>query len=252
MEFELSGKAAIKTITSHPVREGQIMAGMLRVPRSRGALSGVLLVLLGLWGGLVPFVGPYVDFAFTPNDTWVWSADRFWLSVLPAIAVGMGGLIVLASANRAVAVFGAWLGALGGAWFIVGPTLSVLWKAAGVSATGAPIGAEARQVAEQLAFFTGVGTLALFFAALALGRFTVVGIREARYADTAAAEPATVGAAETSTTQPMYRATAPASAGSSVPGPAPGRGRYSRPPEPTDQRVAGAPRSGGRGDEGPS
>ena len=34
------------------------MAGMLRVPRSRGALSGVLLVLLGLWGGLIAFVGP--------------------------------------------------------------------------------------------------------------------------------------------------------------------------------------------------
>lgn len=254
MDFELPGRAAIKTITSHPVREGQIMAGMLRVPRSRGVLSGVLLVLLGLWGGLVPFVGPYVDFAYTPNDTWVWSADRFWLNVLPAIAVGLGGLIVLASANRAVAVFGAWMATLGGAWFIVGPTVSVLWKAAGVSATGAPIGAETRQVAEQLAFFTGVGALALFFAALALGRFTVVGVREARYAEArygepTVAEPATVGAAETSTTQPMHRATAPADAGSSVPGPAPApaaRGRYSRPPEPTDQHVAGSPR-GGRG-----
>ena len=32
------------------------MAGMLRVPRSRGALNGVLLVLLGLWGGLIAFV----------------------------------------------------------------------------------------------------------------------------------------------------------------------------------------------------
>jgi hypothetical protein len=253
MDFELPGKAAIKTITSHPVREGHIMAGMLRVPRSRGVLSGVLLVLLGLWGGLVPFVGPYVDFAYTPNDTWVWTADRFWLNVLPAIAVGLGGLIVLASANRAVAVFGAWMATLGGGWFIVGPTVSVLWKAAGVSATGAPIGAEARQVAEQLAFFTGVGALALFFAALALGRFTVVGVREARYGEATVGEPATVGAAETSTTQPMQRATAPAGAGSSVPGPgpAPGRGRYSRPPEPTDQHVAGSPR-GGRGGDAPS
>ena len=250
MDFGLPGKAAIKTITSHPVREVQIMAGMLRVPRSRGVLSGVLLVLLGLFGGLVPFVGPYVDFAYTPNETWVWTADRFWLSVLPAIAVGLGGLIVLSSANRAFAVFGAWLATLGGAWFIVGPTVSVLWKAAGVSATGAPIGAEARQVAEQLALFTGVGTLALFFAALALGRFTVVGVKEARYADTVT-EPATVDAAETSTTQPMHRATAPAGAGSSVPGPAPGRGRYSRPPEPTDQRVAGAPQ-GGHGGEASS
>jgi hypothetical protein len=225
------------------------MAGMLRVPRSRGALSGVFLVLLGLWGGLVPFVGPYADFAYTPNDTWVWTADRFWLNVLPALAAGLGGLIVLASANRAFAVFGAWLATLGGAWFIVGPTVSALWKATGVSATGAPIGDEAKQVAEQLAFFTGIGALVLFFGALALGRFTVVGIREVRYAETAAAEPATVEAADTSTTQPIHRTAAPAGAGASVPSPA--RGRYSRPPEPTDQHVAGSPRTG-RGGETPS
>lgn len=226
------------------------MAGMLRVPRSRGALSGVLLVLLGLWGGLIPFVGPYADFAYTPNNTWVWTSDRLWLNVLPAIAAGLGGLIVLLSANRAVALFGAWLAAVGGAWFIVCPIVSVLWKAAGVSATGAPIGSEGRQVAEQLAFFAGVGALVLFFAALALGRFTVVGVREARHADAdaAVAEPATVGAAETSTTQPIQRPSAPVGAGASVPGPA--RGRYSRPPEPTDQHVAGSPRTG-RGDETP-
>jgi hypothetical protein len=34
------------------------MNGILRVPRSRGVLSGLLLVLLGAWGALVPFVGP--------------------------------------------------------------------------------------------------------------------------------------------------------------------------------------------------
>jgi hypothetical protein len=37
------------------------MAGMLRIPRTRTALTaGVLLILLGAWGGLVPFVGPPV------------------------------------------------------------------------------------------------------------------------------------------------------------------------------------------------
>lgn len=224
------------------------MAGMLRVPRSRGALSGMLLVLLGLWGGFIPFVGPYANFAYTPNDTWVYSADRFWLNILPAIAVGVGGLIVLLSANRAFAVFGAWMAAVGGGWFIVGPTLSPLWKAAGVSATGTPIGGEARQVAEQLAFFTGVGALALFFAALALGRFTVVGIREVRYAEEAAAAPAAVGPTETATTQPVERPGGWEDTRAAGPGPAPApgrRGRYSRPPEPTDQHVAGSPRSGG-------
>lgn len=39
----------------------------MRMPRSRGAATGSLLVLLGLWGALIPFPGPYVNFAFTPN-----------------------------------------------------------------------------------------------------------------------------------------------------------------------------------------
>ncbi|HEY7484765.1 MAG TPA: hypothetical protein VH912_09935 [Streptosporangiaceae bacterium] len=199
-----------------------------------------MLVLLGLWGGLIPFVGPYADFAFTPNDTWVFNADRFWLNVVPAIATGLGGLIVLFSANRAVAIFGAWLATLGGAWFIVGGPVSLLWKAAGTTATGTPIGDEVRQVAEQLAFFTGLGALVVFFGALALGRFSVVGVREARYAEAAGPEP--VGATETSTTQPIARPTPPPpTPAAPAPAASGARGRYSRAPEPTDERVAGAP-----------
>ena len=46
------------------------MSGMLRIPRSRGALSGVLLVLLGAWGGVIAFVGPYFHYAYTPDSAW--------------------------------------------------------------------------------------------------------------------------------------------------------------------------------------
>ena len=45
------------------------MAGTLRVRRSRGALSGLLLVLLGIWGALIPFVGPYFHYAYTPRPS---------------------------------------------------------------------------------------------------------------------------------------------------------------------------------------
>ena len=34
------------------------MTTMLQVPRTRGAGSGVLLVLLGAWGSLIPLAGP--------------------------------------------------------------------------------------------------------------------------------------------------------------------------------------------------
>ena len=41
--------------------------GALHIPRSRGAASGLLVIVLGLWGALVPFVGPYFNFAFSPD-----------------------------------------------------------------------------------------------------------------------------------------------------------------------------------------
>ena len=46
------------------------MAGMLQMRRSRGAFSGFLLVLLGLWGALIPFIGPYFHYAYTPDVAW--------------------------------------------------------------------------------------------------------------------------------------------------------------------------------------
>ena len=91
------------------------MAGLLRVPRSRGALSGVVLVVLGACGALIPFIGP-----------WVYTPARLWLEIVPGVAAAAGGLILLGSANRAFAAFGAWLAALAGVWFIIGPTLGGL------------------------------------------------------------------------------------------------------------------------------
>lgn len=164
------------------------MAGMLRVPRTRGALSGLLLVLLGVWGGLVAFVGPYFDYAYTPDRAWAFDSGRFWLSVLPGAVTVLGGLIVLLSANRAVAVLGAWLAALSGAWFVVGATISTLWTADGRSAAGEPVGGETARAFEQIGFFTGVGIAIVFFAALALGRFTVVGAKDVALAERQAAE----------------------------------------------------------------
>ena len=67
------------------------MNGMLRVPRSRGALSGVLLVLLGAWGALVPFIGPYFHFAYTPDSGWTYTQGRLWLEILPGPARSSAG-----------------------------------------------------------------------------------------------------------------------------------------------------------------
>ena len=160
------------------------MAGMLRVPRSRGALSGMLLVLLGAWGGLIPFIGPYFHYAYTPDTTWTYSSGRMWLEVLPGAVTLVGGLIVLASRSRPVAVTGAWLAALGGGWFAVGGILAPLWMKAG---PGTPVGGTAARMAEQIGFFAGLSVAIVFMAALAIGRLTVVGVKDAKLAERAEA-----------------------------------------------------------------
>jgi hypothetical protein len=188
------------------------MAGMLRVPRSRGALSGVLLVLLGLWGGLIPFVGPYFHFAYTPGTAWTYTAGRLWLEILPAAGTVLGGLILLQSRVRPVGMFAAWLAAASGAWFAVGRSLSPLWNSAGTVALGTPIGSSTLiRTLVEVSYFTGLGVLIVFVAALSIGRLSVIGVRDARLYEpgpgVADTTPATETAPAGETTEPVTERT---------------------------------------------
>jgi hypothetical protein len=86
--------------------KGIVVTGTMRIPRNRGAISGMLLVLLGVWGAVIPFVGPYFDYAYTPDKPWDYTTGRLVLQVLPGLAAVLGGLLVLGSANRAAASLG--------------------------------------------------------------------------------------------------------------------------------------------------
>jgi len=154
-----------------------MMAGMLRVRRSQGALSGALLVLLGAWGALIPFVGPYFHYAYTPDRAWALTAGRMWLDVLPGVVTLAGGIVVLVSRLRPAALLGAWLAALAGAWFALSGLIVTRWTA--LPTPGMPVGGRASMVLEQFGFFTGLGVVIVFVAALVLGRFTVVAARDA-------------------------------------------------------------------------
>lgn len=163
--------------TTHPSVGGSSGIGArsaLAMRRSRGAVSGLLLVLLGIWGAVIPFIGPYFDYAFGTVDPWVFTVDRLWLNILPGIAVFLGGLILGPSANRASGGLGAWLALIGGIWFTIGPVLSQLWGAGGPGAPiGEPLGTTGLQALEQLGYFSGLGALVTTLAAFALGRMAV-------------------------------------------------------------------------------
>lgn len=144
----------------------------LYMPRTRGALTGLLLILLGAWGALVPFFGPNIDWAYAADPAWTWTAAKGWLEVLPGMAAAVGGLLVLLSGNRANAVFGGWLAVLGGAWFVVGrafaPTL-------GIGSVGQPGAAstDLKRALLEVTYFTGLGALIVFLGGAAVARLAV-------------------------------------------------------------------------------
>lgn len=154
--------------------------GRMQIRRSRGAASGFLLILLGVWGALIPFVGSYFDFAFTPDQAWAWTAGRGWLEVLPGAATVLGGLLLLSSRNRATAMLGGWLTVLAGAWFVVGRALA---GPLGLGEAGTPVAvAESKSVMLELSYFDGLGALIIFLGAVALGRLSVRSVRDVEFA----------------------------------------------------------------------
>ena len=170
------------------VSDRGIQLSKMRVPWTRGATSGALLLVIGTWAALAPFVGPYLKLAYTPatNTAWHWTAARGWFEVAPGAVAFVGGLVLLMGTNRAVVIAGSWLGIAAGAWLIVSPSLTdVLNQSIG---TPDPAASARRQALEALSFFYAAGALILFLAAAALGRLTVRSIRDAAIAEQRAAE----------------------------------------------------------------
>ncbi|HKD89194.1 MAG TPA: hypothetical protein VKB62_11740 [Streptosporangiaceae bacterium] len=159
------------------------MDDVASIPRSRGVVCGVLLILLGVWGGLAPFVGHYLHFGFTPDDAWKYTTGRLYLSAIPGAAALLGGLMVLITRNRAFGISGGILGALGGGWFIIGSGFVTAVLKNNSVTIGAPLQSANMTAAlqtylENEALFFGLGALILFFAALAIGRFSMLAAKD--------------------------------------------------------------------------
>jgi hypothetical protein len=181
----------------------------MRMARSRGLASGMLLLILGAWAAIVPFIGDYLNFAYTPTSTWTWTSGRGWYEVAPGAAVFLGGLLLLFSANRVVTGLGAWLGIAGGAWLIIGPQLATFLD---VGSTGTPTATSDGVIAlERLFYFDAIGAAIVLVAAVALGRLSVRSVGDVRAARRREAAAAQSLAAEHGAAQPVTPA-APAPA----------------------------------------
>lgn len=162
--------------------------GSLHMPRSRGAVSGLLLTILGIWGALIPFVGQYLHFAWTPGQTSAWSTARGLLEVFPGAVTAVGGFLLLVSGNRATAMFGGWLATIAGVWFVVGRVVAPTLRIDGIGAPSAAT--DAKRALLDIGYFSGLGALIVFLSGAVLARLSVRTVRDAEFASQAVLSPA--------------------------------------------------------------
>jgi hypothetical protein len=143
----------------------------MRIASSTGRFSAALIIVLGIWGALIPFVGPYFDYAFAPNSSWHYTADRLWLCILPGALAVLAGVMLFSAASRYRGILGGWLAVLAGAWFAVGPAVSATWEHA-QGPIGAPLYGTTRQALELIGYFYGLGALIVALGAFSIGRFS--------------------------------------------------------------------------------
>jgi hypothetical protein len=145
----------------------------MRIRRTHGIFGGLLVALLGIWGGIIPFVGPYFHYAFTPDKAWTYTTGRLDLEILPGAGALLGGLILMGARSRHAALFGSLLAIASGAWFALGNVFAPLWTVANPAGGPASSGTLMRAL-EQVGFFTGLGLVIVLIAAAVAGRVTAV------------------------------------------------------------------------------
>jgi hypothetical protein len=133
-------------------------------------MSGLLIMILGVWGGLIPFIGPYFHYAFGGYQTWHFTSERLWLNIVPGAVAVIGGFMLLTASTRVGGLTAGWLALAAGAWFAVGPVVSILWHHS-IYAIGTPAGGHTRQMLEWLGYFYGLGVVIVALAAFAMGRY---------------------------------------------------------------------------------
>jgi hypothetical protein len=190
------------TATGTPRTTPDRRSETLRLPRTTGAVSGLLIVALGIWAGLIPFIGPYFHYAFGSYQSWHYTDQRLWLDIVPAAVAVIGGLMLMTATSRVGGLTAGWVALAAGAWFVVGPPVSVLWHHT-IYPIGTPTGGYTRQTLEWVGYFDGVGALIIALAAFAMGRYfsrpRVVAEPAAVAADAAAADAAARGGTMTRT-----------------------------------------------------
>lgn len=152
-----------------PLSEQRIVVG----PHRRGlGLLGLLIVLIGGWGGIIPYIGPRFGYRANGPASFHWTTVHTLLYLLPgAVAVGWGLviLLILAVGGRGLGFVKA-IAAMGviacGAWFVLGPEVWPIFSSAVVFAPADPL----VRFVNQVGYNFGPGLLLTILGTIVLAR----------------------------------------------------------------------------------
>jgi hypothetical protein len=150
-----------------------VVARGASVSASGLAVAGIATILLGIWGGIIPFIGPSFGYSADGTTAWAMTSAHLWLAVIPGAVAFAAGCVLLMAAPRTVAGSGrgelgfAGLAAvLAGAWFVFGPfSWPVVTTARGYFLAAAPL----RELGYLAGYGLGPGVLVILTGAFALG-----------------------------------------------------------------------------------
>lgn len=139
------------------------------------ALVGIslLVILIGAWAAIIPFVGHLFGFSADGTPAWYWSLRHALLWLAPGALAFVIGLAMLAQARRAEIglsrVGSVWMGfltAVAGAWLVVGPLAwPVLENGGKVFRTAGPL----RELLYQVGWSLGPGLLLVLLGGCTMG-----------------------------------------------------------------------------------
>ena len=166
----------------HPHRRSGLALG--------AGFAGLVATLLGIWGGIIPFIGPSFAYSADGSTAWNMTSAHLWLAVIPgAIAFACGLLISVevprsvAGAGRGVSMLGGVGALLSGAWFVIGAVAwPVVTSASHYYLPATPL----RELGYQVGYGLGPGILIILAGAFALGwavRHQTWGAKRVRRAD---------------------------------------------------------------------
>lgn len=135
-------------------------------PRAR--VAGALLLIVGAWGALVPFIGPTFGYTMGSAHAWAWTESHATLHFAPGAATMIGALFLLG--GRGVSQrLGAGLAAVAGTWFLIGPALHPIWAGSGMGMMGMMSGSATSNALSDIGYHYGTGAAIALLAGYAWG-----------------------------------------------------------------------------------